>query len=980
MEIVVVSYRGDEEKTGHWLALNMFPANIGKHSYMNIKFIAQSGEPVSEEPGNFFLYRYQISKDGKLSIWNLTESAVIAAIKSGLNGKVNTGKWVNEVKITADTNELSEYIKKINPEQMFGDLVGDFYRLSQEQSTKSTGIASALGENMDAPVDPEKERSARLGWGERNLAITDHFLVRQAIEAGCDLERATMLTGIFAMFRAERTRTIALLHSGGISRDEMRQRARDQKASKDQALARILTPRELAALNEDAADFSTSKILETMPSLEGHYTEKLGLRVVNVPISQLPKAALSNRYKLSVNILLPEKTLIKASIYELGLKVAIRNQDPSARPMPLPIALREVYWEGQKEEQQNRPVNERLKGWLRPLMGSAGMNEDGTIDFVSHMAIAHTFDSMPITDMKFETGLIRTNNELIIPLPLKPNNEGKHRLVIDFVEIHAFGDLLLEEKTDEYYSKFVPISTYEEQIHEGVCRAYVPVTCEEGAEGLPILKAVFNIQLKLDNKPDSLDTTSSTDSITGITTTLTKNKDSSLTVTKTDKYGKVVSVEKIIRSEETVPTKGPNSQITRVAHETSDTIAKHKMDDVKKTTHEGISVVEGNTSLALELYGQLAKKEGNLFISPYSISTALAMLFAGAREDTEKQMAQTLHFELGQDSIHAGFADLEAQINNIQDQGSIELNVANALWVHQDYPILQDFLDVTTKNYHAGVYNVDFVNATEETRLEINSWVEKKTKDKIKELIKKDKINSLTRLVLTNAIYFKGQWESLFKKKWTKEKPFRLSADKSVDVPLMTQTHEYGYVQNDKVQVIELPYAGGDLSMIVLLPNEVNGLAQLEDDLNVESLHSWMDSLREMKIEVHLPKFKMSSEFELSNVLSIMGMKDAFDPQMADFSGISHRQLIISAVIHKTFVDVNEEGTEAAAATAVRGKNGGPPVPPVPVFRADHPFVFIIRHNASGSILFIGRVASPILGTPSIANPKIPIKGEETSK
>lgn len=250
----------------------------------------------------------------------------------------------------------------------------------------------------------------------------------------------------------------------------------------------------------DTAVHTSNKREEDVPSEEGHYTGKEGQRVVNLPISQTPEGALSNRYKLSVNILLPEKKLIKAGVYEPELKVAIRNQDPLARPVPFPIALREVYWEGQKEEQQNRPVNERLKGWLRPLMGSAGMNKDGTIEFVSHMAIAHTLDNIPITEFKFETGLIRPDNELIIPLPLKPNNKGEHKLVIDFVEIPEFGALLIEEKTDEYYSRFVPISTYEEQIHERVCRAYNPATCEEGAEELPIIKAIFHIQMKLDDK------------------------------------------------------------------------------------------------------------------------------------------------------------------------------------------------------------------------------------------------------------------------------------------------------------------------------------------------------------------------------------------------------------------------------------------------------------------------------------------------
>jgi len=382
----------------------------------------------------------------------------------------------------------------------------------------------------------------------------------------------------------------------------------------------------------------------------------------------------------------------------------------------------------------------------------------------------------------------------------------------------------------------------------------------------------------------------------------------------------------------------------------------------KTVEFEGVSVVKGNNSLALELYGQLAKKKGNLFFSPYSISTALAMVYAGAREATEAQMAQTLHFKLDQGAIHAGFADLEAQINTAQKRGNVELNVANALWIHQDYPILSDYLDVTTKNYHAGVHNVDFASATEETRREINSWIEDKTNNKIKELIKKGSINSLTRLVLTNAIYFKGQWDSPFVNKWTKEEPFWLSTDKSVDVLLMNQTHEYGYAKNDKLQIIELPYAGNDLSMIVLLPNEVDGLSQLEEDLNVGNLNTWMNPLREIEITVYLPKFKMSSEFKLSEDLSIMGMKDAFDPEMANFSGISPGRLCISKVIHKAFVDVSEEGTEAAASTAVFTGDlmASQNFPQPPVFRADHPFVFIIKHNTSGSILFIGRVINPL--------------------
>ena len=370
-------------------------------------------------------------------------------------------------------------------------------------------------------------------------------------------------------------------------------------------------------------------------------------------------------------------------------------------------------------------------------------------------------------------------------------------------------------------------------------------------------------------------------------------------------------------------------------------------------------VVEGNKAFAFDLYEKLKEVEGNLFFSPYSISTALAMTYAGARGNTEKQMGTALHFTLDQKRFHPAFACLEAQLKAVQEKGDIELNIANALWAQEDYVFLREFLDLIQSNYGTVLNNVDFKRACEAARKQINTWVEQKTKDKIKDLIKPGVLNALTRLVLTNAIYFKGRWESQFKKSRTKESPFWLSIDKSVEVPMMTQKRQFRYMESDSLQILELPYVGDDLAMIVLLPRKVDGLAQLEADLSVENLNMWIGHLRKREVSVFLPKFKMTSQFRLSETLASMGMPDAFG-RNADFSGIDGtKDLFISAVIHKAFVDVNEEGTEAAAATAAVISLTSAPSTPPPTFRADHPFVFLIRDNRSGSILFLGRIINP---------------------
>ncbi|MDH5405343.1 MAG: serpin family protein [Candidatus Aminicenantes bacterium] len=369
-------------------------------------------------------------------------------------------------------------------------------------------------------------------------------------------------------------------------------------------------------------------------------------------------------------------------------------------------------------------------------------------------------------------------------------------------------------------------------------------------------------------------------------------------------------------------------------------------------------VVEGNTAFALELYRQLRSTEGNLFLSPYSISTALAMTYAGARENTAKQMADTLRFSLEQQQLHSAFARLESHLNAVQEKGNIQLNVANSLWPQKDYPFLKEYLALIKECYGVLITPVDYKTAHEAASKLINEWVEEKTKNKIRDLIQPGVLDALTRLVLVNAIYFKGNWASQFKEKQTENAPFRLLSRETIQVPTMSQKQKFGYAEDQSLQILELPYIGDDISMLVLLPKQVNGLSEIEKNLTVENLRKWTAHLSEQEVMVFLPKFKMTSEFRLDKALISMGMSEAFDMNKANFAGMDGNPnwLYIAAVIHKAFVDVNEEGTEAAAATAVVTKAlSAPPL----TFRADHPFIFLIRENLTGSILFIGRVTDP---------------------
>lgn len=372
------------------------------------------------------------------------------------------------------------------------------------------------------------------------------------------------------------------------------------------------------------------------------------------------------------------------------------------------------------------------------------------------------------------------------------------------------------------------------------------------------------------------------------------------------------------------------------------------------------ALVEGNTAFALNLYDKLKKTEGNLFFSPYSISTALAVTYAGARENTEKQMAQVLCFRLEQKRLHPAFASIEARFKAIQEKGDVQLSIANALWPQKDYVFLEDFLELTKKNYGAIITSLNYKSAHEAARITINKWVEQKTNYKIKELIKRGVLDSLVRLVLTNAIYFKGNWASRFDKNLTEDAMFHLLSGKSIEVPMMNQKQKFGYAEHENLQILELPYVGNELSMLVLLPKKVDGLTKLENELTADNLKKWTRSLEEREVLVFLPKFKMTSAFRLDKTLASMGMPDPFSMN-ADFSGMDGTKMLhISAVIHKAFIAVDEQGTEAAAATGVVISLKSVPRP-APVFRADHPFMFLIRENLSNSVLFFGRVVDPTM-------------------
>ncbi|XP_038147719.1 leukocyte elastase inhibitor isoform X1 [Cyprinodon tularosa] len=388
-------------------------------------------------------------------------------------------------------------------------------------------------------------------------------------------------------------------------------------------------------------------------------------------------------------------------------------------------------------------------------------------------------------------------------------------------------------------------------------------------------------------------------------------------------------------------------------------------DPEKQSRTESAMVVISNADFSLDLFRTLsrAKPAGNIFVSPLSIGSAMAMVYLGAKGDTATQMAKALSFTAGE-GVHADFQTLNAEINS--PSASYILKVANRLYGETSSKFLPKFLEDTEKFYQADLKPVDFIGSPEDCRAEINSWVEQQTENKIKDLLKPGTVNTMTRLALVNAIYFKGNWMSRFDASQTKEMPFKVNPNETKTVQMMYQVKKlpYNYIPDLGLQILELPYVNEDLSMFILLPELATGdsdpLLKLESELTPEKLDEWTNRANmdtQTEIIIHLPKFKLEEDYELKDHLSKMGMTDVFCPGKADLAGMNGEGgLFLSTVAHKAFVDVNEEGTEAAAATAgmisfcmLREEH----------FQADHPFLFFIRHNKTKSILFFGRLSSP---------------------
>jgi len=374
-------------------------------------------------------------------------------------------------------------------------------------------------------------------------------------------------------------------------------------------------------------------------------------------------------------------------------------------------------------------------------------------------------------------------------------------------------------------------------------------------------------------------------------------------------------------------------------------------------------LIEGNSAFAFELYQALREEEGNLFYSPHSISVALAMTYAGARNQTAEQMAATFQFLLEQERLHPAFNWLDAELASRgegaegKDSKGFRLNIVNAIWGQKDYSFLSTFLDVLAENYGAGLRILDFINETEKSRLTINEWVSDQTEGRIKDLIPQGAIDALTRLVLTNAIYFNAAWAYPFEEDMTADGLFHLLDGGQVSVPMMKQTEAFGYTEGEGYQAVELQYDGNELSMVILLP-EAGQFQAFEEGLQSQQVCDIISGLQPTLVALTMPKFEFDSEFSLKDTLAGMGMPIAFSGA-ADFSGMTGTlDLCISEVLHKAFVSVDEAGTEAAAATAVIVGESGMPGQPVEV-TIDRPFIFLIRDIETGAILFVGRVLNP---------------------
>jgi serpin B len=385
--------------------------------------------------------------------------------------------------------------------------------------------------------------------------------------------------------------------------------------------------------------------------------------------------------------------------------------------------------------------------------------------------------------------------------------------------------------------------------------------------------------------------------------------------------------------------------------------------EAKPEPTEADNVVSANNMLAVDMYKKIMNndenQDGNIFLSPYSISSALAMTYEGAKGGTAEEMRAVLHLPSDISVVRDGFKEINTDIN--KENNFYNLSVANALWAQENYPFEQDYFSTVSEYYGGEATNLDFVNDAGNSRTIINDWVESRTNDRIKDILPVGIPTPLTRMILTNTIYFKSNWSSIFETELTKTENFTLDSGNQVQTEIMHQGRYFNYGETDYLQMLEMDYLGFDLSMLILLPKDVL-LADLEASLSTENLDAWKDSMERKEVIVSFPKFKFETKYILAEDLKAMGMPTAFKYPDADFTGMSPTdELYIDEVIHQTFIEVTESGTEAAAATAVvMGATGAPGDPPPPkVFTADHPFIFIIQQKDTGNILFMGRVMDP---------------------
>lgn len=387
------------------------------------------------------------------------------------------------------------------------------------------------------------------------------------------------------------------------------------------------------------------------------------------------------------------------------------------------------------------------------------------------------------------------------------------------------------------------------------------------------------------------------------------------------------------------------------------TVGATPLDD-SEATEEGVQeLVEGNNRFALEMYDEIKQEDENTFFSPWSISAALSMTYEGARGETAEEMRAALNLPEDNTIRRSSFARLHNLFNLEKEY---ELETANALWLKEGYEFLEEYLEINRNYYDAKTEELDF-SQSEQSADTINEWVEDITRGKIEELITEDQVNPEMALILTNAIYFQSDWTTEFDEGETRKEEFKVNPDKSVEVDMMTmeETPEFDYAETEDLKAIKMPYKGEEVSMFIILPKEEFTLPKIEENLTTEKLNEIQDNMTVQEVDVHFPKLEIETEYDLKEKFMDMGMEKPFEPGVADFSGMDGSQLLfIDFIVHKAYIEVMEEGTEAAAATGVGV--GITAAPEEKVFYANHPFLFTIQDERTGSILFMGRVINPL--------------------